>query len=129
MDGLRIYLTKAFRRFQRKERLTDAALSEAITRAENGLIDADLGRGLIKQRVARQGGGRSGGFRTVIAYRAGTRAMFIFGFAKSGRDNISADDEDKLAKTGALLLGLSAQGIEIMIDDGELWEVKSDEKS
>jgi hypothetical protein len=125
---VRIYKTKIFRRFQRKEGLTDAALCEAVTRVEDGLIDADLGRGLIKQRIARDGGGRRGGFRTIIAYRIGNRAVFIFGFAKSGRDNIPADDEREMAETGALLLGLDARGIRALIDGGELWEVECDDE-
>lgn len=52
---MRVFVTKAFRRFQRKERIDDETLCEAISRAELGLIDADLGSGLIKQRVARVG--------------------------------------------------------------------------
>ncbi len=125
---LRVFKIKIFRRFQRKEGMSDAALCEAIVRAEDGLIDADLGRGLIKQRVAREGAGRSGGFRTIIAYRAGTRAVFVYGFAKSSRDNISAEDERDLAETGSLLLGLDAKDIRSMIEGGKLWEVACDEE-
>jgi hypothetical protein len=80
---LRIFRTKSFRRFQRKEGIDDRSLSEAINRAERGLIDADLGHGLIKQRVARPGEGRRGGFRTVIAYRIGERAVFLFALRKA----------------------------------------------
>jgi hypothetical protein len=93
-----------------------------------GLIDANLGRGLIKQRVAREGAGRRGGFRTIVAYRVGSRAVFIFGFAKNARENISAADERDLADAGALLLGLDPQGIETMIHGGELWEVECDDE-
>ena len=120
---MRIYKTKIFRRFQRKEALTDADLAEAIARVERGLIDADLGRGLIKQRVARKGAGRSGGFRTVIAYRAGTRAVFLFGFAKSAQSNLAPNDERDLADYGRMLLDLGPKGIERLIDDDELTEV------
>ncbi len=121
-----MFKTKTFRRFQRKEKLTDAALCDAVIRAEDGLIDADLGRGLIKQRAAREGAGRRGGLRTIIAYRAGTRAVFVFGFAKSGRENISAADERDMAETGALILGLDATGLETLIEAGQLWEVECD---
>jgi len=41
--------------------MIDDRLCEAVERAESGLIDANLGGGLIKQRVARLGQGRSGG--------------------------------------------------------------------
>ena len=126
---MQVFKTKVFRRFQRKEGMQDVALCDAVERAENGMIDADLGRGLIKQRVARKGGGRRGGFRTVIAYRIGARAVFIFGFAKSGRDSIPADDERELADYGALLIGLNTNGIASMIEDGELWKVDCDGKN
>jgi hypothetical protein len=118
---------KSFRRFQRKERITDGSLAEAIVRAERGLIDANLGHGLIKQRVARPGEGRRGGFRTVVAYRVGERAVFIFGFAKSDQANLSKADERDLKDFGALLLALDARGIETMIAGDELTELTYDE--
>ena len=126
---MQIFKTKVFRRFQSKEGIKDAALCAAIERVEDGLIDADLGRGLIKQRLARAGGGRRGGFRTVIAYRVGTRAVFVFGFAKSGLDNLASDDVRDLADYGAMLIGLNAVGIKAMIRDSELWKVECDGKN
>ena len=89
---MRIFKTKPFMRFARRERLADAVLVEALERAEKGLLAADLGGGLFKQRVARAGQGRSGGYRTLIAIRWGTRAVFLLGFAKSDRENITADE-------------------------------------
>lgn len=82
---MRIFKTKWFARFARKERVGDARLREAIDRAEKGGIDAALGGNLIKQRVARDGGGKSGGFRTIIAFRAKERSIFLYGFAKNER--------------------------------------------
>jgi hypothetical protein len=92
---MRVFATRWFTRFARAERIKDGRLCEAIDRARRGLIDADLGRGLIKQRMARPGQGRRGGFRVLIAYRHGVRAVFLYGFAKSERDNI--DDADLAA--------------------------------
>ena len=119
---MRVFVTKAFRRFQRKERIGDAALCEAIARAEQGLVDADLGSGLIKQRVARAGQGRRGGYRTIVAYRKGDRSVFLYGFAKSGQANISPDDLLDLADYGAKWLGLDNEGIDTATGDDELWE-------
>ena len=62
---MRIFRNAWFGRFARKERITDAALLDAVSRVERGQIDADLG-GVIKQRVARPGQGRSGGYRTIV---------------------------------------------------------------
>jgi hypothetical protein len=73
---MRIYKLKAFARFQRRERITDRALAKAVQSAERGLVGANLGGGLIKQRVARPGQGKSGGYRTVVVYRRGDRAVF-----------------------------------------------------
>ena len=64
---MQVYKVKVFARFQRRERIADKALANAVRNAEDGLVDADLGGGLIKQRVARPGHGKSSGYRTVIA--------------------------------------------------------------
>jgi hypothetical protein len=121
---LRVFVVKAFRRFQRKERISDEALCEAIGRAEQGLIDADLGGGLIKQRVARQGQGRSGGYRTIIAYREGDRSVFLFGFAKSGQDNISEADRRDLTDFGAMWLAAGDADIDSAISENKIWELE-----
>lgn len=126
MMSARLFKTKAFGRFQRRERIADEMLCEAVARAERGLVDADLGHGLIKQRVARRGQGRSGGFRTIIAYRSGHRAVFLHGFAKNRTANIADDDLRDLAAFGSLLLAMSDDGIEAMIVGDELREVMSD---
>ena len=74
---MQVYKTKGFARFARRQRIDDDALCEAISRAEQGLIDADLGGGVIKQRVPRPGQGRSGGYRTIVFYRKQARAVFV----------------------------------------------------
>jgi hypothetical protein len=120
---VRVYTTKAFGRFQRKERIADASLRDAVDRAAKGLIDADLGGGIVKQRVARPGQGRSGGYRTIIAFRTSGRAVFLFGFAKNSQANI---DDATLAMwqlIGADLLAASSKTITKAIANGELIEV------
>lgn len=95
------YLPKEFSRQARRSGLTDEALGEAIDRAEEGKVDADLGGGLIKQRVSGSSRGRSGGFRTIIAYRRGRQAIFLHLFAKARRANIGPAELEiyrKLAK-------------------------------
>jgi hypothetical protein len=120
---MRLYKLKGFARFQRRERIPDAALVKAVRSAEGGLIDADLGGGLIKQRVARQGQGKSGGFRTIIAYRRGTRAVFLFGFAKSERENLDDDELAHWQRVGQLYLGLDDDGLDAAIAADELMEI------
>lgn len=118
-----IYVTETFGRFQRKERIGDPALREAIERAESGLVDADLGGGLIKQRVARAGQGRRRGYRTIIAFRAGGRAVFLYGFAKSAQSNIDAATLSHWQAIGADLLAASDTAIGVALADNELKEV------
>jgi len=125
---VRLYKLKAFARFQRRERLSDTALESAVRSAEEGLVDADLGGGLIKQRVARPGQGKSGGFRTIIAYRRGDRAVFLFGFAKSERENLDDDEVAYWQRVGRTYLGLDDDGIEAAIAGAELAEVSYDEE-
>lgn len=88
---VRVFLTKSMARFVGREEISDASLCEAIGRAERGLIDTALGSGLIKQRMARRGRGKSGGNRTLIGYLRGDRAVFVFGFAKKDREGINTD--------------------------------------
>ena len=125
---MRVLLLKTFRRFQRRGGIADVALAEAVARAERGLIDAGLGGGLIKQRVARPGGGKSGGYRTVIAYREGTRAVFLLGFAKSERDNIDDDELADLRKLGAAALSNDEAAIDGALAASKLWEIDYDDE-
>lgn len=124
---MRIFLTRGVARFARRQRIADASLSEAIDRAERGTIDADLGGGLIKQRVARPGQGRSGGFRMIVAYRAAGRAVFLYAFAKSDRDNIDDDELEALRTIGAKWLAASAELVGEAIEDGDLKEIEHDD--
>nr|WP_210281816.1 type II toxin-antitoxin system RelE/ParE family toxin [Pseudochelatococcus contaminans] len=120
-------MTRGVERFARRQRIADASLGEAIERAERGIIDADLGGGLIKQRVARPGQGRSGGFRMIVAYRAAGRAVFLYGFAKSDRDNIDDDELEALRTIGANWLAASADLVGQAIEDGNLKEIEHDD--
>jgi len=126
---LEIFKTRGLIRFVRRERIEDGSLREAIERAERGVIDADLGSGLIKQRVARPGQGRSGGFRMMIAYRAGNRAVFLYGFAKNERANIEPDELLSLREIGAAWLEADAKKIALAIEEGVLQEVDDDEQA
>jgi hypothetical protein len=109
--------------------LADGALLDTIQRAERGLIDAPLGGGLIKQRVARRGQGRSGGYRVIAAYRAGARAVFLYGFAKNEKDNIATDELAALRQIADDLLHAGDDELEQMVADDRLTELSSDEEN
>jgi hypothetical protein len=124
---VRVLKNRWFEKFARKQEISDAALIEAIDRAEAGLIDADLGGGIIKQRVAREGEGKSGGYRTVVAFRSGDRAIFLFGFAKSDRANLATAELTQFRAIGRALLKAEAVDVERAIAKGVLSEVRNDE--
>jgi hypothetical protein len=126
---MRAFVVRAFGRFQRREKITDAMLYAALDRASQGLIDADLGGEVIKQRVARAGQGKSGGYRVLIAFRRGERAVFLFGFVKNERANIRSDQLARLKLYAQRWLGLDGEQIAHAISDGELREVHCDEAS
>jgi hypothetical protein len=126
---VRTFKTRWLARFARREGIADKSLLEAIERAERGLIDADLGGGLIKQRVARQGQERSGGYRTVIAYRAKARAVFLYGFGKNALDNISPDELLFLRKVAENWLVADVDRIREEIQAGSLQEIEDDEET
>ncbi|MFA6206080.1 MAG: type II toxin-antitoxin system RelE/ParE family toxin [Methylocystis sp.] len=126
---MRVFKTRWFARFARSERLDDESLSEAIGRAARGLIDADLGGGLIKQRVARRGRGRSGGYRMIIAYRVKERAVFLYGFTKNERENIEPDELADLRLVARGWLEAASERIETALKEGAIQEVRHDEES
>lgn len=120
---MRVFKNAWFERFARKQHIPDQALLEAVEQAEKGQIDADLGSGVLKQRVARQGHGKSGGFRTIILYRATQRAFFVYGFAKGERSNIEDDEKAQFKKAATYVLGLSDQQLTELIGKGQFSEV------
>ncbi len=125
---MQIFKNAWFERFARKQRITDVALIEAVRRAERGQIDADLGGGVIKQRVARAGQGKSGGFRTIILYRQERRAFFVFGFAKNEQANIEDVEEVQFKKMAKELLALSNEQMALLIERGRFSEVDDGEE-
>ncbi len=120
---MRVFNAKPFARFARRERIADSTWLSAVERAESGLVDADLGGGVIKQRIARPGQGRSGGYRTFIAFRNGMRAIFVYGFAKNERDNIDDKDLATLKKAAELWLAANDADIAFEVSLGNLQEI------
>ena len=120
----RVFKTRWFERFARKEKIPDPALIDAVARAENGQVDADLGGGVIKQRLARPGRGKSGGYRTIIFFRRGERAVFAYGFAKSDRANIDDDEEKQFKEAARHVLQLTEKQIEALVKNGDFVEVR-----
>lgn len=120
---MKVYKNAWFARFARKQGITDRTLLDAIGRAGRGLVDADLGGGVIKQRVARRGQGKSGGFRTIVLYRMPERAVYVYGFAKSDRADLDRDEEAMFKKAAIQVLGLSEAQLAELVANGQFSEV------
>ena len=125
---MRVFKTRWIDRFARRERVADSSLRDAIARAERGLVDADLGGGLLKQRVAREGQGRSGGYRMMVAYRAQGRAVFLYAFAKNERDNVDPDELLSLRQIAEAWLAADDHQIALALTDGALQEIEDGEE-
>jgi hypothetical protein len=123
---VRVFKNKPFARFARKARLLDGQLWRSIEDIGRGLVDADLGGGVIKQRIARVGGGKSGGFRTIILLKAGERAFFVRGFAKNELDNIRDDELAALKILAAQMLAYDDAALALALSEGILMEIIAD---
>ena len=116
-------MTKPFARFARREGMSAPALVDAARRVASGHADVDLGAGLYKLRLARAGGGKSGGYRTLLSHRAGGHVFFLHGFAKHACDDVDDREIRALKALGALLHGLEAAQINTALAAGELREI------
>lgn len=114
---------KDFARWQTGENLPDAVLCKAVREMRCGLIDADLGGSLYKLRVARPGGGKRDGYRTLLSARIGSSYVFLHGFPKNDKANITPDEKKALQFAGKVFLSLTPQALLSALQSGVLLEV------
>jgi hypothetical protein len=124
---VKVFRNKSFTRFANKAGITDADLRKCINDADRGLIDADLGGDVIKQRIARPGQGKSGGFRAIIIIHLGERAFFVHGFAKNELANITQNELIALRLLAVDLLAYSDEELKAAVDQGVFTEVSNEE--
>lgn len=125
--NVKAYTTKLFNKWLKKEKISESSLYQAIHEIENGLIDANLGGSVYKKRIAKTGAGKSGGFRTILAFKSGDKMFFIYGFSKNSQSNISGRETVALKKLASELLSYSSSALTQAIKAGELIEVKYNE--
>ena len=114
--------------WMRKTLLKDAMLLNAVAEMEAGLVDADLGGGVFKKRVALPGRGKSGSVRTLIATNKGSRWIFLYGFEKNERDNITKAELKALQNVADDFLNLAESILEEVIAGGHLAEVTDEQQ-
>ena len=120
---MRIFKNAWFSRFARKENIGDDELRDIVNQLEAGQADTDLGGDVYKQRLARPGEGKSGGYRVIVFFRSEERTFFMYGFAKSDKGNISRKELAKLKKQAGSLLSMSNVQIESALKEGVLKEI------
>jgi len=125
----RVFKTRYFSRWMRKTELTDRALCSAVAEMAQGLIDADLGGGVVKKRVGLAGRGKRGGARTLVATNKGNKWFFVYGFEKNDRANITDDELEALKDIAEELLARTGRQLDEAVQDGSLQEICHDLKS
>jgi hypothetical protein len=120
---MRIFKQHDFHEWAEDEGLTDELLKKAISELERGLIDANLGAGLYKKRIARSGRGKSGGYRTLIAFKENERVIFIYGFSKNERENITNNEKDVFKDLARYYLNLNDEELADLVKKKNLVEM------
>jgi hypothetical protein len=120
---MRIFKNKLFSRWAKKIGLENYALKIAIDEISMGLYEANLGGHLYKKRVGIKGKGKRGGVRTILTFKKDDKALFIYGFAKSDKENFDKDEENLCKKTAAVFLSWSNNNINTAIKNKEIIEV------
>lgn len=119
-----IFKTKWFARWAEKESLSEQALIDAVAEMDQGLIDANLGSHVVKKRVGIGGRGKSGGLRTIVAFKLKDKAFFLYGFAKSQHENIDDKELKALKLLAKHLLAYDSKALEKAKKAQELMEVR-----
>lgn len=120
---MRIFKALPFIKWAKKERLTDELLSQAVHEIEQGLVDADLGGCVYKKRIALHGRGKSGGVRTILAYKSGDKVCFLFGYVKNEKVNLTSDEKTAAKKLAAEFFSYSENEIDQLLQNNVLIEV------
>lgn len=128
MTGRRIYRTRSVTRWMERERLKDGDVVKAVREMAAGLIDADLGGGLLKKRVPLPGRGKRGGARLAVMVDGCGRWIFLFGYAKSERSDLDREEWAGLRDLGVSLFSLDEAGWNLAVKRGILTEVNGDQE-
>ena len=117
-------MTKQFAKWASKQRIPENELATALSEIQAGIFEANLGGHIYKKRIRFEGQGKSGSGRTIVCYKRSDIAIFVHGFAKNDKDNLSSRELHTFKEFAKILLGLSQDGIAIAIENGDFIEVK-----
>jgi hypothetical protein len=121
---MQAFKTRMFAKWATGEGIGDDALASAVVEMEQGLIDARLGGQVVKKRVALPSRGKRGSTRTLVAFKKGDKAFFIYGFAKNERANVSDKELKALRLLAKELLNYAVPALDNATQAGELIEIE-----
>jgi len=120
---MKIFKYRTFHQWAKAEGLEDAVLEKAVNEIENGLFEANLGSGLYKKRIARKGQGKRSSYRTLIALKTGNKSIFMYGFSKNVKENITDKEKEIYQNLAKHYLNATADQLDKLIKLGQLIEV------
>ena len=123
MCRIKIYKHRDFFKWANNENISDDLLKQVVFELEQGSFGAKLGRYLYKKRVARIGTGKRGGYRTLIAFRSQDKAIFIYGFAKNVKPNVTWKEKCLVKELANYYLGLTQAQLSQLLKKQRLIEV------
>lgn len=123
MCNMKRLMTKHFSKWISKQNISDEDLQTTLSELEAGQFEANLGGYLYKKRVRFEGKGKSGSGRTIICYKKDDRAIFIHGFAKNEKANLSPKELHAMKEFSRIIIKLSASEVKVAIENGNFIEV------
>ena len=121
---MRIFKNKAFYQWAVAENIDDSTLSKAVQEIEKGLIETNLGGNVYKKRIAAKGRGKRGGARTILAYKQNNIAVFMYGYAKNEKENISLKEKRALKELASMYFQYNDRELDKAVKKKILIEVK-----
>lgn len=121
---MRVFKLKDFARWSKKESLKEVDLIYAVEELVKGLFDANLGAYLYKKRIAIKGKGKRSGFRSILAYKSNDRIIFMYGFSKNEKANITEEEKKALRRLARIYINFSDEEIKKATEKRELMEIK-----
>ncbi len=121
---MKSFETRWFRKWAKKQGINIELLIEAIERTKQGLGVVDLGGNLYKIRIGKDGQGRSGGYRTILAFKAEKRSIFLYGFEKNDRDNIGKKELELFKEYARSFMAFENKDISKLIESGTIFPLE-----
>jgi len=117
-------MTKHFAKWAAKQNIPKNELCKALEEIRAGKFEANLGGHIYKKRIRFGGRGKSGSGRTIVCYQRGDKAIYVHGFAKNEKSNLSPKELVAFKELAKVLLELTDEQVQTALQAGDFIEVK-----